>query len=82
MKKFYDSPEFKAAAKSAEPFFHLAHDFVFGDRPLILENAVCTSRKRMGAKMLTYNTIGQRTVYLPWQSDSVLFVTFIRSTTT
>ena len=45
MKKFYDSAEFKAAAKTAEPFFHLAHDFVFGDRPLILENAVCASRK-------------------------------------
>lgn len=40
VKKFYDSAEFKAAAKTAEPFFRLAHDFVFGDRPLILENAV------------------------------------------
>ena len=47
MKKFYDSPEFKAAAKSAEPFFRLAHDFVYGDRPLNLENAVCASRKRL-----------------------------------
>ena len=45
MKKFYDSAEFKAAAKTAEPFFRLAHDFVFGDRPLILENAVCAFRK-------------------------------------
>jgi len=47
VKKFYDSAEFKAATKTAEPFFHLAHDFVFGDRPLILENAVCAPRKRL-----------------------------------
>ena len=39
MKKFYDSPEFKAAADRAEPFFKIAHDFVFG-RPLTLENVV------------------------------------------
>jgi hypothetical protein len=48
VKTFYDSPEFKAAEKSAEPFFRLARDFVFGDRPLTLENAVCASRKRLG----------------------------------
>ncbi|KAH9966470.1 hypothetical protein BC827DRAFT_1124223, partial [Russula dissimulans] len=40
VKKFYESPEFKAAAKSAEPFFYVAKDFVFGDRPLTLENIV------------------------------------------
>jgi len=40
VKKFYESSEFKAAAKSAEPFFHVAKDFVFGDRPLTLENIV------------------------------------------
>jgi hypothetical protein len=45
VKKFYNSPKFKATAKSAEPFFHLAHDFVFGDHPLILENAICPSKK-------------------------------------
>jgi hypothetical protein len=30
VKTFYDSPEFKAAAVQAEPFFKIAHDFVFG----------------------------------------------------
>jgi hypothetical protein len=30
VKKFYDSSEFKAAAAQAEPFFKIAHDFVFG----------------------------------------------------
>lgn len=39
MKKFYGSPEFKAAAEQAEPFFKIAHDFVFG-RTLTLENVV------------------------------------------
>jgi len=40
VKKFYESADFKEAAKKAEPFFKIAHDFVFGERPLILENAV------------------------------------------
>lgn len=39
MKTFYDSPDFKAAAERAEPFFNIARDFVFG-RPLTLENVV------------------------------------------
>ncbi|KAF8483713.1 phosphoglycerate mutase-like protein [Russula ochroleuca] len=39
VKKFYESPEFKAAAEQAEPFFKIAHDFVFG-RTLTLENVV------------------------------------------
>lgn len=46
MKQFYGSPEFQAAAKSAEPFFHMANDFVFG-RPLTLENAVSTLRSSL-----------------------------------
>ncbi|KAH9175025.1 phosphoglycerate mutase-like protein [Lactarius sanguifluus] len=39
VRKFYSSPEFKAAEKAAEPFFRLANDFVFG-RPITLENAI------------------------------------------
>ncbi|KAI6145364.1 histidine phosphatase superfamily [Pisolithus tinctorius] len=35
----YASPEFKAAAKSAQPFFQSIKDYVFG-RPTTLENAV------------------------------------------
>jgi hypothetical protein len=40
VKKFYDSPEFKDAAKGAESFFKIAKDFVFGGRPITLENVV------------------------------------------
>lgn len=42
MKTFYDSPEFQTAAQQAQPFFRLAHDFVFGRlaNDLTLENAV------------------------------------------
>jgi hypothetical protein len=39
VKKFYDSPDFKTAAEQAQPFFKIAHDFVFG-RTLTLENVV------------------------------------------
>ncbi|KAI0250040.1 phosphoglycerate mutase-like protein [Lactifluus subvellereus] len=41
VKKLYSSPEFKAAAEGAEPFFKIAKDFVFG-RTLTLENVVST----------------------------------------
>ncbi|KAI9508375.1 phosphoglycerate mutase-like protein [Russula earlei] len=39
VKEFYDSAQFKDAAKTAEPFFKFANDFVFG-RPLTLENVI------------------------------------------
>jgi hypothetical protein len=48
VKKFYDSAKFKEAAKASEPFFKIAHDFVFGDRPLILENAVSAPSSGLG----------------------------------
>lgn len=42
MKKFYDSDEFKTAAKQAEPFLKLTRDFVFGRiaSDLTLQNVV------------------------------------------
>ncbi|KAI0002254.1 phosphoglycerate mutase-like protein [Russula compacta] len=40
VKKFYASPKFKTAVKDAEPFFKIAHDFVFGGLDLSLENVV------------------------------------------
>jgi len=30
VKTFYDSAEFKDAAQQAQPFFRIAHDFIFG----------------------------------------------------
>jgi hypothetical protein len=42
VKTFYDSPDFKTAAQQAQPFFRVAHDFVFGRlvSDLKLENIV------------------------------------------
>ena len=41
---------------------------------------MCLQKENV-AYMLTYAPIDERTAYLPWQSDSVLFVIFIRSMT-
>lgn len=42
MKTFYDSLDFKTAAQEAQPFFRVAHDFIFGRlvSDLNLENIV------------------------------------------
>jgi hypothetical protein len=42
VKTFYDSPDFKTAAQQAQPFFRVAHDFIFGRlvTDLKLENIV------------------------------------------
>jgi hypothetical protein len=42
VKAFYDSADFKTAAQQSQPFFRIAHDFVFGRlaTDLKLENVV------------------------------------------
>jgi hypothetical protein len=42
VKAFYGSSDFKTAAQQAQPFFRVAHDFIFGRlvSDLTLENIV------------------------------------------
>jgi len=42
VKTFYESSDFKTAAQQSQPFFRVAHDFVFGRlaSDLTLENVV------------------------------------------
>jgi hypothetical protein len=58
VKTFYDSSDFKTAAQQAQPFFRVAHDFVFGRlvSDLKLENVVSALWKYSGASTLIFTS--------------------------